>query len=135
MILRACSAALAAVLAMVATTALAQDGGATAAVSGGQYALSAALQGGRHVAWRLKSGEGSVSVCSLNSSKDIICSLWSEAVTAKGGHFAINAEFSQLSGSAWVWLIDIKSGDTFLCQISLRSLQSDRPDCQTKSNE
>ena len=119
----------------VTCTAGAQDSGATASVPGGNYSLSAAMQGGQHVAWRLETTTGKVSVCSTKARQEIVCSPWSNPAAQGAGPFAINAEFSQLSGTAWAWLIDTGSGKTFLCQTTLRSLETDKPACKSHGAE
>ncbi len=115
----------------------AQDHGENAAVAEGRYALTAAIQSGRHIAWRVDSSDGRVSLCTRMKKGRIACSNWSDPALSGRGPFAINAEFSQIAGSSWVWRINTRVGQIAMCSLRLtRSEISDaKPICESLESQ
>lgn len=111
----------------------AQDHGENAAVAEGRYALTAAIQAGRHVAWRVDSSDGRVSLCTRTRKGQIACSDWSEPALSGLGPYAINAEFSQIADSSWVWRINTRVGQIAMCsfQLSRSEISDVRPICES----
>lgn len=96
-----------------------------------RFALSAAFQSGRFVAWRLDRTDGRVSVCSRLGAAELVCSAFSEPAASPAiGPFAINAENSSPVGTLWVWRIDTISGRLDYCSVPCcRDLPAARPGC------
>jgi hypothetical protein len=62
----------------------------------------------------------------------IACSNWSDRALSGRGPFAINAEFSQIADSSWVWRINTRVGQIAMCSLRLRSEISDaKPICES----
>lgn len=115
----------------------AQDLGENAAVTEGRYALTAATQSGRHIAWRVDSSDGRVSLCARIKKGQIACSDWSAPALNGPGPFAINAGFSQISNSFWVWRINTRVGQVAMCSLRLSrpEISNAIPVCESPENQ
>ncbi|MEK0085589.1 hypothetical protein [Benzoatithermus flavus] len=100
-----------------------------------RYALSAAHQSGRFVAWRLDRFDGRVSACLRAGTQSLVCSAWSApAAPAATGPFAINAENSSPVGTLWVWRIDSESGRLDYCTLPCcQDLAAVAPSCTSSA--
>lgn len=111
----------------------AQDAGENALVAQERYALSAASQSGRRLAWRVDRTDGRVSLCMRPEREMMVCSDWSKPARGDSGPYAINAEYSKIIDFAWVWRIDTQSGEIAMCSIQIigSDISENVPVCQT----
>lgn len=111
----------------------AQVAGENALVTQGRYALAAASQSGRRVAWRVDRTDGRVSMCVHPGKGMISCSDWSRPARNDSGPYAISADFSQIIDYAWVWRVDTQSGEIAMCTLPVTGsdISENEPTCET----